>query len=367
MLRGIRLRSVAVLLLLLSSLALVSESASAENRLSETRRKLRAARSRLAQVRQSDRQLLAAIGQLGGQLNLTRSNLAEAEGTLARLVAHIRGEERRLARLEKDRAFRAAIVGKRARALYVMGPGVGAEALLTSESLQEFVDRSSSLDYAMSFDRRVMDDLARIADKTRKTRASLARQQKIASGVRRAIAERATELAEVIQTKQVAEDALSAQIAAYQSEVRALEREQARILELIRSRASHSVGRISRRGFIWPFRGQITSPYGPRWGGFHTGIDINCETGHRIVAAKSGRVIAAEWGGGYGKMVIIDHGNGVSTLYAHNSRLYVSQGQRVDRGQRVAACGETGHAYGDHLHFEVRINGDHTNPRPFLP
>jgi murein DD-endopeptidase MepM/ murein hydrolase activator NlpD len=356
-----------VLLLLLSTLAFTSEGASAESRLSETRRKLRAARSKLVQVRRTDRELLAAISRLGGQLGSTRAHLAQAEGVLARLLARIHGEERRITRLEKQRSTRAAVVGKRARALYVMGPGVGAEALLSSESIEEFVNRSSSLDFAMSFDRRVMDELARIADQARKARASLARQQKVASGVRRSIAERAAELAEVLQTKQVAENALSAKVADYASEVRALEREQQRILEIIRARASHSTGRISRRGFIWPFRGRITSPYGPRWGGFHTGMDIDCETGQRIVAAKSGRVIAAEWGGGYGKMVIIDHGNGVSTLYAHNSRLYVSDGQKVGRGQRVSACGETGHAYGDHLHFEVRINGDHTNPRPFLP
>lgn len=367
MLRGVRLRSMAVLLLLLSSLALVSEAASAESRLSETRRKLRAARSRLAQTRHNDRQLLAAISQLGGQLNFTRARLARAEGALARLVARIHGEERRLARLDKRRAQRAAVVGKRARALYVMGPSMGAEALLTSETLDEFIDRSSSLDYAMSFDRVVMDDLARIADQTRKARAALAQQKRIAAQVRQGIAERASELAEVIQTKQVAEDALSAQIDRFQSEVRSLEREQARIIEIIRSRQSRSTGRISRSGFIWPFRGRITSPYGPRWGGFHTGIDIDCETGQRIVAAKAGRVIASEWAGGYGRMVIIDHGNGVSTLYAHNSSLYVSDGQGVSRGQRIAACGNTGNSYGDHLHFEVRINGDHTNPRRFLP
>ena len=367
MVRGVRLRALAVLLLLLSTLALTSEGASAENRLSETRRKLRAARARLVQVRRTDRELLGAIRQLGGQLGSTRASLARAEGILAQIVARIHGEERRLARLDKQRALRAGVVGKRARALYVMGPGVGAEALLSSDSLDEFVDRSSSLDFAMSFDRRVMDDLARIADQTRKARLALTRQKKAAAGVRQSIAERASVLAEVLQTKQVAENALSAKVESSESEVRALEREQQRILEIIRARASRSTGRISRSGFIWPFRGRITSPYGPRWGGFHTGIDIDCETGQRIVAAKSGRVIAAEWGGGYGNMVIIDHGNGVSTLYAHNSRLYVSDGQRVSRGSRVAACGQTGHAYGDHLHFEVRVNGDHTNPRPFLP
>ena len=367
MVRGVRLRAVAALLLLLSSLALTSTSASAEGRLSETRRKLRAARARLSDVRRSDRELLGAIRSLGGRLGTTRTRLAQAEGTLAQIVARIHGEERRLARLDAARAKRSGIVGKRARALYVMGPGVGAEALLSSDSLDEFVDRSSSLDFAMGFDRRMLDELARISDQTRKSRAALARQQKVATGVRRAIAERASELAEVIQTKQVAESALSAKVDQYADEVRSLEREQARILEIIRSRASHSIGKISRRGFIWPFRGRITSPYGPRWGGFHTGMDIDCETGQRINAAKAGRVIAAEWGGGYGNMVIIDHGNGVSTLYAHNSRLYVHDGQRVSRGSRISACGETGHAYGDHLHFEVRINGDHTNPRPFLP
>ena len=367
MIRGARLRGLAVLLLLLSSLALTSESASAESRLSETRRKLRATRARLIEARRTDVQLLAVIGRLGGQLNLTRARLAQAEGTLARLVARIHGEERRIARLESQRKQRAGIVSKRARALYIIGPGMGAEALLGSDSIDEFIDRSSSIDFAMSFDRRLMDQLARIADQSRKARALLARQKKTADVVRRTIAANASELTEVIQTKQVAESALSAQIEGYQSEVRALEREQARIIALIRARQSRSTGRISRRGFIWPVRGRITSPYGSRWGGFHTGMDIDCRTGQRIVASKAGRVIASEWGGGYGQMIIIDHGNGVSTLYAHNSRLYVSDGQSVSRGQGISACGSTGRSTGDHLHFEVRINGDHTNPRPFLP
>jgi murein DD-endopeptidase MepM/ murein hydrolase activator NlpD len=223
------------------------------------------------------------------------------------------------------------------------------------------------LDFALRFDKVVMDDLARIADQARKARAALTVQMKRAAAVRSDIAERAADIADILQTKEVAEASLANKLDAYRAEVRALELEQARIVALIRSRQSHSTGRVSRRGFIWPIRGQITSPYGPRWGGFHTGIDINCDTGDRIVASKAGRVIAAEWGGGYGRMVIIDHGNGVSTLYAHNSVLYVHQGQSVARGQRITACGATGNATGDHLHFEVRINGDHTDPRPFLP
>jgi murein DD-endopeptidase MepM/ murein hydrolase activator NlpD len=366
--RGVRrLRAVVCLVLAIASLGIAVQPVSAESRLTETRRKLRATRARLAVVRHDDAQLLAVIRQLGGQLSTVRVSLARAEGLLAKVEAGIRGQERRLARLDAEKARRAQVVAERARALYIMGAGMQAEALLASDSISEFVERSESLDQAMRFDRMLMDDLARISDQTRKTRAILAKQRSRAAEVRTGIAERATELADVISVKQVAESQLSNQISAYQQEVAALEREQARILAIIRSRQSRSTGAISRRGFIWPIRGPITSPYGPRWGGYHTGIDINCETGDRIVASKAGKVIASEWGGGYGRMIIIDHGNGVSTLYAHNSALYVGQGRTVSRGERIASCGATGNASGDHLHFEVRINGNHTNPRNFLP
>jgi murein DD-endopeptidase MepM/ murein hydrolase activator NlpD len=367
MTRGARPRSIVVVLLLLSTLAIGTLPANAESTLSQTRRRLAAARARLVETRRSDDELLGVIGQLGGQLNTTRLRLVRAQVTLDRISALIAGEERKLARLAAERTARLGLVKDRARAMYILGPGMGAEALLASESVEEFVNRSSTLDYALRFDRVVLDDLARIADQSRKAREALQAQLKTAASVRADIADRAAEIGDILQTKEIAEASLAGKLEAYQLEVRALEREQARIVALIRSRQSHSNGRVSRRGFIWPIRGEITSPYGPRWGGFHTGIDINCDTGDRIVAAKAGRVIAAEWGGGYGRMVIIDHGNGVSTLYAHNSVLYVHQGQNVARGQRITACGETGNATGDHLHFEVRIDGDHTDPRPFLP
>ena len=365
--RGARTRGLLALLLLLCSIGFLAAPANAETQLSQTRRRLAAVRAQLRSSRSTDVSLLAVIGGLAGNLNATRARLTAAETSLDRISAMIAGQERQLADLAAARGRRAKLVDQRARAMYIMGPGMGADSLLASRTLNEFVDRSTSLSYALRFDQTVMEDLSRIADQSRKARAALAAQQNAIANVRRAIAERAAEIADILQTKQLAETALSAKISDYQDEVRSLEAEQARILEIIRSRASHGNGRVSRRGFIWPVHGPITSPYGPRNGGFHTGIDIGCRTGTTIVAAKAGRVISAEWGGGYGNMVIIDHGNGVSTLYAHNSRLYVSQGQSVRRGQRISACGETGHATGPHCHFEVRINGQYTNPRPFLP
>jgi murein DD-endopeptidase MepM/ murein hydrolase activator NlpD len=119
-------------------------------------------------------------------------------------------------------------------------------------------------------------------------------------------------------------------------------------------------------GFIWPLNNAVTSPYGPRWGRMHTGIDIDGYTGEPIVASKGGNVIQAGSMSGYGNAVVIDHGGGISTLYAHMSSIAVSGGS-IQQGQHVGNVGCTGSCTGDHLHFEVRVNGSPTDPMQYLP
>jgi murein DD-endopeptidase MepM/ murein hydrolase activator NlpD len=122
----------------------------------------------------------------------------------------------------------------------------------------------------------------------------------------------------------------------------------------------------SAAGFIWPVNGPVTSPFGWRWGRMHEGIDIGVGYGTPIHAAASGRVVYAGWMSGYGNLVAIDHGRGISTAYGHQSRLAVSVGQVVSQGQTIGYVGCTGHCFGPHLHFEVRINGSVTNPLNYL-
>ncbi len=116
----------------------------------------------------------------------------------------------------------------------------------------------------------------------------------------------------------------------------------------------------------WPSAGIVTSNFGWRWFRMHTGMDVAAPVGTAIRAVKEGRVIYSGWMGGYGYAVDIDHGNGLTTRYAHCSELHVQTGQLVYRGQVLAAMGSTGHSTGPHLHFEVRLNGEAVNPRSYF-
>jgi len=122
----------------------------------------------------------------------------------------------------------------------------------------------------------------------------------------------------------------------------------------------------SAAGFIWPVNGPVTSGFGMRWGRMHEGIDIGVASGTPIHAAASGRVVYSGWMDGYGNLVAIDHGRGISTAYAHQSSIAVGNGQTVSQGQVIGYVGCTGHCFGPHLHFEVRINGSAVDPLGYL-
>ena len=167
----------------------------------------------------------------------------------------------------------------------------------------------------------------------------------------------------------------------FEAEAKALQAESARITRLIASAppppssplsssvsASPASAPPSGAGgaFIWPVRGVLTSPFGWRWGRMHEGIDIGAPAGATVVASASGYVIHAGWMSGYGLLVLIQHPGGIVTAYAHNSSVAVGVGQAVAQGQQIASVGCTGHCFGDHVHFEVRVGGAPTDPMGYL-
>lgn len=368
-----RLLAIGIMMTVLSTLLATpatakSQSSSQQKKLQDTRRQLRAARSKLSALRRTDEQLLATISSVQRQLNRAKGMLYEAQQTLQEIDARIATHERTIAKLGQQRKAADKGLDRRIASLYMMGPGVEADALMSATDLTAFAERSSAFDFVLRSDKIRMQQLARLTDKTAKARKALATEADRGQVWRLRVSERVSLVWDALSTHKTAESVLSETISEYQKEVRQLEAEQRRIEDLIYTRGSVSNGKVSLKGFQWPVKGRkITSKYGRRWGGMHTGMDIDCNTGDATYAAKAGRVIASERAGGYGNMIIVDHGNGVSSLYAHHSRLYASQGQQVVRGQKIGACGSTGNSTGSHLHFEIRINGKAVNPRPYLP
>ena len=122
----------------------------------------------------------------------------------------------------------------------------------------------------------------------------------------------------------------------------------------------------SKAGFVWPANGMVSSPFGPRWGRMHEGIDIAAPLGRPIRASKAGVVITAAANGAYGNLIVLDHGGGETTRYGHLSAFDVAKGDTVAIGQVIARMGSTGRSTGSHLHFEIRIAGVAMPPLAYL-
>ncbi len=181
---------------------------------------------------------------------------------------------------------------------------------------------------------------------------------------------RSTELRAVFERQQQLLAAVEAEIAHMEGEIAALEREEQGIVDLINERSRDEGSRPGQ--LMRPVPGAISSGFGPRFHpilGYmrmHNGVDMNCDQGDPIVAAGSGRVIWASVKGGYGNTIMIDHGGGMVTLYAHQSSFAVAEGATVDAAQLIGYCGSTGLSTSAHLHFEVRISGSPVDPEGYL-
>ncbi|NEQ95350.1 MAG: peptidoglycan DD-metalloendopeptidase family protein [Cyanothece sp. SIO2G6] len=249
----------------------------------------------------------------------------------------------------------------------------GWAVLLHSQNLNDFLDRRRQLKLVYESDRGILDDLQTKADDLEQRRQTVERQKNdIALLTQQLLAQK-----EEYETQAQEQAGLVTRLKQDQQALEAaesqLERDSRNITILIQQRIATAQGPVQGTGqMIFPVNAALTSGFGPRihpilgYRRFHAGIDFGASTGTPIWAADSGRVIFAGWYGGYGRSVIINHGGGLTTLYAHTSQVYVTEGQMVQRGQAIAAVGSTGLSTGPHLHFEVRQNGNPVNPLGYL-
>jgi len=250
----------------------------------------------------------------------------------------------------------------------------GWAVLLQSQSLNEFLDRRYQLKRVHKADQQTLMSLKSDADKLEQQRNAVEQKKNEITILTQQLLAQKGELEALAIDQKTSIGRLTSDRRAMEVAEAQLEQDSRTIGSLIMQRVANGE-RMAFRGsgqMLLPVAGEITSSFGWRthpvlgYERFHAGLDIGADYGAGIYAAERGTVIFAGWYGGYGNAVIIDHGGNIITLYAHTSELYVVEGQSVQRGQAIAAVGSTGLSTGPHLHFEVRRNGEPTDPVAFL-
>lgn len=374
---------VALLLALLLAVLAAAAPAGADT-LSDAKRKREEARTRRAQLaakinalEASDEELDRAVKTLDKQVLAQQASADAARQAVQAAVAAVAQADAELGATEKaiNRLHKAVV--DRAVAAYVRPRDDSLTGVIASKDVNEASRRSSLLSEVANRNSEVIDQLRAAREDLAEQQAKAQKARDVAAERRKAVLARLSDLQKAHAEKARLSSALEARIAEYQREADEVEKTESGLTALIQqkqaARASRSAadpgadGRVSGSGLMWPVRGPVTSGFGYRWGRMHQGIDIGAGTGVPIRAAKGGEVIFAGSMGGYGNCVIVDHGGGFTTLYAHQSRLGTSDGQNVSQGQVIGYIGSTGHSTGPHLHFETRVSGSPRNPRNYLP
>jgi murein DD-endopeptidase MepM/ murein hydrolase activator NlpD len=315
------------------------------------------------------------------RLEALEAELAAKQIELAQLTTRLAHQDRRLEVLRAEHAAALRRLESRVRAIYLDETPDTLSFVLDAASFSELLDHVEYLNEIGRQDRRIATRVGRAKEAMAHARAETVRTRAGVGRATRELAARTTEQRGVRDRLVANRDALTAarnekrallggireDRADFTAEVESLQQESAALAVQIRGAQAGSPGSgVSASGLIWPVHGPVTSGFGVRWGRMHEGIDIAVPVGTPVVAAAAGTVIAAGWLGGYGNLVVIDHGNGLATAYGHNSSLAVGVGQTVAQGQVISYSGNTGHSTGPHVHFEVRVNGAAVDPVGYL-
>jgi murein DD-endopeptidase MepM/ murein hydrolase activator NlpD len=290
----------------------------------------------------------------------------------------------RLAAVEEEAAAVRGSLETRAVSMFKQGSIRSFDVLLSSDGAEEALTRSTYLRALTLSDAATSESLAAAEVAVDAERSRLAVEEQRLDGMLAEQKELLAEVEELRSSRALAAADARARVERLEGEQDDLEVESERFEELIRERqeqartqaapapsndssGSSSTGSsASSSDYAWAFCGPVTSEYGPRWGRMHQGIDVGGGRGTPIGASQAGSVLFAGWQGGYGNLVLVDHGDGVVTAYAHQSALAVGAGDSVSQGQTIGYVGSTGNVTGPHLHQEFRVTGSPVDPRQYL-
>jgi len=356
-----------------------------KNELSSTEQHIKDKETQVTEKQKAKAAIEAEIKAVDLEIVDIQNNIKELGNQLEEKKAQIEESEQKLdlANTKKDEQYDAT----KARMVQMYkNQKIGyMQVIFSSNSFWDAINRMEYIRRISQKDNNILDEYQAQIEEIEVQKKKIESEKNELDLLQKSAYAKNEELVSVRSKKETAMDRLAEEEGKLKSEIESLEQisEELKdeINELTRKLAQQASSSGSKAPaqyvggtFMWPVPGyyRISSDYvnrtSPIFGSaeFHTGIDIPASYGEDVVAAADGVIITSGWVRGYGNTIMISHGSGIVTLYGHNSSLVVSNGQSVKKGQVVAKIGSTGYSTGNHCHFEVRINGDHTSPWPYL-
>ncbi len=326
----------------------------------------------IKQVNEVESQLVASLS----ELDSLNDKLAEAKSNIDKITIDLVLKEQELKKIEEELAEKIEVLNKRVKSIYKNGNENILEILLKAEDFIEFISRVKLMNLIAQQDAEIIKEI-------KEKRAANLNIKKGILDLREMQKQRKDEIAKLVAQAEKKQreiesiydekSSLLSKTRANKNALLAMEKDlEIKEAEITRILESYKYGNAPGDKFMWPVAGYLKSGFGYRmhpifgYKRFHSGIDIVAPSGTLVKAGDGGEVIQAGYDHGYGYSVVIYHGGGFATWYAHLSRILVSVGQVVGRGQVIGLVGATGWATGPHLHFEVRINGAAQNPLEWL-
>ena len=367
----------AVVIIVIISIFTVSAGASKidelKDSLEETKQQRESILNQLNKEKQERNSVADEIDKLDSEIRSINFEIEQLSSNIDSLNNNIEECEKNISEQENKINLKTELLEKRVRVMYKKGGSLGyVEVLFDAEDLSDFLTRLDMIQKIVDNDVDLLSGLEEENNELNELRAELESEKGQLASALSDVENKKNEIVIVSRSKEDYMRSLEYNI----EELKAQEEKMLADSNRLEDEIHKAQLEIEYAGGVmaWPSPGyyRVTSPYGMRlhpiygYSKMHTGVDIGVAMNQNIVAVNDGVVQYAGWYGAYGNIVIIDHGGGISSLYAHNTSVLVSKGQNVSKGQVVSKSGTTGLSTGPHLHFEVRLNGVHTNPMEYI-
>jgi murein DD-endopeptidase MepM/ murein hydrolase activator NlpD len=368
--RTATVRALTIGMMVLSLILLGSaQAASPADKLKAAQQRLDEVRDRLEEVGAECERNENRVDRINGRVEDALVAVGDAEIAVDQQRRVADAAEQRLEQLEVQAQIAQDVSSSRVVELYKRGVADPTlQSLLNATSSEQALGRAQVLNVVKHGDREALEEVLASRTAVGAQRKLFERQQ---SAYESALGERQRIVGQLEELRATYEHKIARcneQVVKLEQQERIAAADEEKLSAALADRGEVSVPpSASAGGWAWPARGPVTSGFGYRWGRLHAGIDIGAPTGAPIYAAKGGVVSYAGVMGGYGNIVVVDHGGGMTTRYAHQSRLAASVGQTVRPGDQIGYVGSTGNVTGPHLHFEVRINDQPQDPIGYLP